>query len=120
LSAQPPLFRIKNLASEKIGHRPLFPSRWTFPSGEIEETDSPVRDAVIREVKEETSLDFFSKEKLGFYESAVNGRHYIALVHLGEWSGAIRLQPEEISEHKFFTFKENQSFDCGVCVSRSD
>jgi ADP-ribose pyrophosphatase YjhB (NUDIX family) len=79
-----------------------------------------VRDAVIREVKEETSLDFFSKEKLGFYESAVNGRRYIAFVHLGEWSGAIRLQPEEISEHKFFTFKENQSFDCGVCVSRSD
>lgn len=101
----------KLLLLKRVASASLFPNHWTFPSGGIEETDPSISAAVIREVKEETNLDFVPREKFGFFESIVNGKRYIALVHLGEWSGTIHLQPEEIAEYKFFTFGEIESLD---------
>lgn len=83
-----------------------FPGHWTFPSGGIEETDSSVRDTVIREVKEETNIDFLPNRRWNFYESTANGKRYFALIHLGEWSGEIRAQETEVAEWGFFTYKE--------------
>lgn len=101
----------KILLLKRASSAKLFPNHFTFPSGGIEETDASVENAVTREVKEETGLDFVPKEKFGFYESVVSDKRYLALVHLGKWSGTITLQPEEISEHNFFTFEETHSLD---------
>lgn len=99
----------KILLLKRVDSASLFPSCFTFPSGGIEETDISIREAVIREVKEETNLDFTPKEKFGFYESIIDSKRYLALVHLGEWSGKIKIQPEEVSEYNFFSFEETQS-----------
>ena len=89
----------------------LYPGRWTFPSGGIEETDRSIQDTVIREVKEEVGLTFAPTKKFGFYESVANGKRYFALVHLGEWSGEIKLQEKEAVEWRFFTYEETSSLD---------
>lgn len=96
----------KILLLKRSSSASLYPDHWTFPSGGIEETDASARETVIREVREETGIDFAPTEKLGFYESVVDGKRYFALVHLGVWSGNIQLQPEEIQEYRFCTSNE--------------
>lgn len=88
-----------------------YPGCWTFPSGKIEETDLSIADTVIREVREEVGLDFIPYKKWGFYQSLYNGKRHIALIHLGEWSGSVKLQKEEASDWRFFTYKETLSLD---------
>lgn len=89
----------------------LYPNHWTFPSGGVEESDLSIKDTVMREVKEETNLEFTPKEKLGFYETVIDEKRYFALVHLGSWTGEISLQPEEVSEYKFFSFQETEKLE---------
>jgi len=101
----------KLLLLKRASNASTFPDHWTFPSGGIEETDASIKDTVIREVKEEVNLDFTPTKKLSFYESFTNGKRYIALVHLGEWTGEIKLQEEEVSERKFFTYEETKSLE---------
>jgi ADP-ribose pyrophosphatase YjhB (NUDIX family) len=96
----------KILLIKRSTHASTFPGHWTFPSGGIEETDPSVKDAVVREVKEEVGLSFIPTAAWKFYESITNGKRYLALVHLGEWSGEIILQKSEASEWKFFTYAE--------------
>lgn len=101
----------KILLIKRAAHVSTYPNHWTFPSGGIEETDTSIRNAVIREVKEEVNLDFTPTKKFGFYETVTNGKRYVALVHLGEWSGEIKLQAEEVSEWHFFTHEETKRLE---------
>ncbi len=98
----------KLLLLKRAGHVLNYPGHWTFPSGGVEETDSSIRDTVIREVKEEVGLDFIPTKKWNFYESIANGKRYVALIHLGVSSGKIKLQKEEVSAWQFFTYKETK------------
>jgi len=84
----------------------LFPDHWTFPSGSVEDSDLSIECASVREVKEETGLDFVSKWKLGFYESHAGGKRHFALVHVGEVTGEIMLQETEVQSHGWFTYTE--------------
>lgn len=99
------------LLIKRADHVLNYPGHWTFPSGGIEETDPSIYDAVIREVVEETGLNFIPTKKWNFYESVLNGKRYVALVHLGKWSGKIKLQNEEVSECQFFTYKETKQLN---------
>lgn len=86
----------------------LYPNYWTFPSGGIEDTDADVQSAVLREVKEETGLDFICKQPFGFYESHVDGKRYFALVHIGEGVGHIHLQESEVKAYRWVTYAQTQ------------
>lgn len=96
----------KILLLRRASDAKLFPNYWTFPSGGIEETDPSAEQAVIREVKEETSLDFKPSQKLGFYESIADNKRHFALVHLGSWSGKINRQESEVSDFRWCTYDE--------------
>lgn len=96
----------KILLLRRSSNAKLFPNCWTFPSGGIEETDPSTEHAVIREVKEETSLDFKPSEKFRFYESVAGNKRHFALVHLGSWKGEIRTQDAEISEYKWCSYNQ--------------
>ena len=65
-----------------------------------------ILDCGVREVKEETGLDFTPKKKFGFYESHVGGRRYFALVYLGVCRGEIELQKSEVQDFKWASYKE--------------
>jgi len=87
------------------------PNFWTFPAGGIDNTDASIEDCVVREVKEEVNLDFIPKEKLNFYESIVNSKRIISLVFLGDWSGNIKFQEEEVVDACFFSYNETKNLD---------
>ncbi len=100
------IHRKKILLLKRSIQAKLFPEYWTFPSGGIEDTDTSTEAAVIREVKEETGLDFTPMKKLGFYESHAGEKRHFALVHLGVWKGDILLQEAEIQEYCWVNYKE--------------
>jgi 8-oxo-dGTP pyrophosphatase MutT (NUDIX family) len=83
-----------------------YPNHWTFPSGGIEETDADVRAALLREVKEETGLDFICTKAFGFYESHAGGKRHFALVHIGAGVGKIKIQESEVKAYRWVTYTE--------------
>lgn len=96
------------LLTKRTPNLKRFPDYWTFPAGGIDETDESVEACVMREVKEETGLDFKPTKKLNFYESHADGERIISLVFLGEWEGEMRPEPKEVSEAKFFTYQQTK------------
>lgn len=81
------------------------PGEWTFPAGGIEPSDHSVEEAVKREVKEETNLDFIVTEKFKFYDNILDGKRYFALIHLGTHSGDLEINHESI-EARWFSYQE--------------
>jgi nucleoside triphosphatase len=72
------------LGKKGLGIGP-YPDAWHFPGGGIRLEEESVEDAVKREVKEETGLDVFSLEKVGFEEDFKPNKrnemtHYVFLV----------------------------------------
>jgi ADP-ribose pyrophosphatase YjhB (NUDIX family) len=96
-----------------------FPNFWTFPAGHLEETDKTMKDTVIRELKEEVNLDFIPKSKLGFYETTYENKRIFSLVFLGEWSGEIKRQEDEVSEVGWFTYEETKDLQIAFCYKEA-
>ena len=92
-----------------------FPNFWTFAAGHLKETDKTMEDTVIRELKEEVNLDFIPKSKLGFYETIDENQRIFSLVFLGEWSGEIKCQEDEVSEVGWFTYEETKDLEIAFC-----
>jgi 8-oxo-dGTP pyrophosphatase MutT (NUDIX family) len=106
----------KILLAQRTPTAPLFPSCWTFPGGKAEEGETP-EETAVRETKEETNLNFVPKKlfRTSHYQDRLMYRY------LGEWSGDIRLQEDELSDFGWFTFTESIdlafAFDYRLMVS---
>jgi ADP-ribose pyrophosphatase YjhB (NUDIX family) len=83
-----------------------YPNHWTFPSGGRENQDGSIEETAIREVKEETGMDFIVEKKFNFYDLILNNKHVFSLVHIGGVTGEIQLQPDEAIDYGWFTYKE--------------
>lgn len=83
----------------------IFPGYWTLPSGKGE-NDETSRETVIREVREETGLDFTPTEL--FHHSSVEylGEKLKTHRFLGSYSGDIVLQEEECDGYAWFVYSE--------------
>jgi 8-oxo-dGTP diphosphatase len=83
-----------------------FPGDWCLPGGHIEAYEK-VRNAAIREVKEETGLDF-DAQFFGCFDEIIPEReiHAVVCVFSGEGQGEIAIQPGEVSETRWFTLAE--------------
>jgi ADP-ribose pyrophosphatase YjhB (NUDIX family) len=84
----------------------LYPGCWACPGGKAETGETP-EENVIREVKEETNLNFKPTELL--LTSYQEGRKMFRF--LGTWSGEIILQEEEVVDYGWFTFDEALRLD---------
>src|SRR5215216_1958204 len=86
-----------------------YKSFWCLPGGHIDRYES-ARAAVIREVQEETNLEFVAKW-FGYFDEIIpeSDIHAIVLVFLGPGLGEMRLQPDEVSEIGWFTVDEAQA-----------
>jgi len=97
------------------GHHP-FRGTWTLPGGHIEEGEAD-EEAIIREVKEETSLGF-KPEYFGSYEECFEELGWFAYVSIfkGEFKGEIdmkKVDPEEILDIKWTSFNELKDLKIG-------
>jgi len=89
-----------------------FSGYWTFPAGRIKSTDPSLEATAVREVKEETNLDFVPEKRFNFYESHGYGKRFISLIHLGTWTGEVKiLRLEEVSQFGWFTYEETKTLD---------
>jgi len=79
---------------------------WCLPGGHVERNEK-VEDAVKREVKEETDLNFKPKF-FKYYDEIIPGInwHAVSLFFIGEAKGKIRTNKQEVKKFKWFSQKE--------------
>ena len=96
----------KILLLQRSNYTQHYAGYWGCPGGRAEIGET-AEENVIREVKEECNLDFTPTEiiKTGFWQD----RKYYRF--LGNWSGEIQLQEEEVAAFNWFTFSEAINLD---------
>ena len=83
-----------------------FKDQWCIPGGHIEKYES-TRNAIIREVKEETGLNFNPQFFGSFDEILPNENiHAVVSVYIGEGVGKVVPQPSEVKEIQWLTLAE--------------
>ena len=78
-----------------------FKGRWCLPGGHIEKNE-PAKDAVVREVREETGLRFEARFFDYFDEIIPPAIHQVVLAFAGPASGQIAFDPDEVTEIRWF------------------
>ena len=91
----------KILLTKRSNYTGAFPGCWTCRGGRADEGET-AKDAVVREVKEEIGLDFKPTEL--FAKGKWKDRDLNRF--LGEWSGKIKFQQDEITKFGWFTYKQ--------------
>ncbi len=85
-----------------------FPHYWTLPAGRWEAWENH-KEIVVREVKEETGLDFIPTK---LYHEAENENSWeMTHVHRFLWtySGEIKIQEEEVDGYAWYTYEETKT-----------
>ena len=78
----------------------VFPLCWTVPGGRSEDGEKP-EETVVREVKEETHLDFIPTKM--YYRSTWEDRDCFRF--LGTFSGEVKIDTVEVLEHGWFSYE---------------
>ena len=88
-----------------------FKGYWCIPGGHIEQDEDAVN-AVIREVKEETNLDFVPRF-LSYLDEIFPERntHNVVLLFQGEASGEAKAEPAEVTEMEWFPVADALKMD---------
>lgn len=96
----------KILLLQRSNYTQHYAGYWGCPGGRAELGET-AEENVIREVKEECNLDFIPTKivKTGIWQDRKFYRF------LGNWSGEIRIQEEEVIDFNWFTFNEALKLD---------
>lgn len=84
------------------------PGTWAFPGGYVETKETPKQTAV-REVKEETGLDFNPIKE--FYEEAFEDK--MIYKFLGHAIGKVKIQEAEVLDCGWFSYEEAMKLELG-------
>ena len=97
-----------------------FKGQWCLPGGHIDPFE-PAREAIIREVQEETGLDF-DPRFLGYFDEIIpeRGIHAVVIVFSGFGTGSLSKQEDEVMDIRWFSMHEARSlplaFDHGTIL----
>ena len=88
-----------------------FKGYWCIPGGHIEQDEDAVT-AVVREVKEETNLDFVPRF-LSYLDEIFPERntHNVVLLFQGEAAGEAKAEPAEVTDMEWFPVAEALKMD---------
>ena len=91
----------KILLLQRSNYTEMYAGYWGCPGGRAEKGETAEQN-VIREVKEECNLNFAPTKiiKTGIWQE----RNYYRF--LGNWSGEIKIQEEEVSDYNWFSFEQ--------------
>lgn len=89
-----------------------FKNFWCIPGGHVEQDEKAV-DALIREVKEETSLDIIHPEFLGYLDEIFPERniHNVVLLFHGRAFDEAKADPAEVADIGWFSLSEVLKMD---------
>ena len=98
----------KILLVKRSGYTTTYPHVWACPGGRGNKGETPEQ-VTIREIKEELSIDFKPTKlfSIGQHKTRKTYRY------LGEFTGEIIPNKEEITEYNFFTYKEAKKLEFG-------
>ncbi len=90
------------LLTKRASRLSSFPGTWVIPGGHVEQFE-PRDQAIIREVKEETGLDF-QPTLFGVYDEIIEARgiHAVVSVYAGPGEGEMIADEHEVSEIGWF------------------
>jgi 8-oxo-dGTP diphosphatase len=86
-----------------------FKDQWCLPGGHIDANEKAF-DAVVREAKEETGLEF-EPEFITYFDEIVPERewHAVVLAFAGKGTGELAAQEREVTDIDWFTLEEARS-----------
>jgi 8-oxo-dGTP diphosphatase len=86
-----------------------FKGKWCLPGGHIDQNE-PAKEAIVREVKEETGLDF-DAQFLGYFDEIIpkHNIHAVVIVFKGHGSGKVDAFVDEVADISWFSVDEAQS-----------
>ena len=100
----------KILLLKRSNYTPSFPWYWTVPWGR-QDAGEIAKQTVIREVKEETNLDFVPTK---LFQTSVTENSW-EQIHshrfLWEFSWEVKIQEEEADDYGWFTYEESKKLD---------
>ena len=88
-----------------------FKGQWCLPGGHINQYE-PTKEAIVREVKEETGLDFKARF-FSYFDEIIpeHDIHAVVLVFAGHGRGEISIQEDEVTDIRWFSIEETRSLD---------
>lgn len=94
------------LLTQRSNNLHNFPGAWVLPGGHVEEYERR-ETAVIREVKEETGLNFHPT-LFGVYDEIIEERniHAVVTVYVGPCDGEINTDEREVSNSGWYTLDD--------------
>lgn len=95
----------------KRNNTSAFNGYWALPGGKIDDGENP-EETIVREVKEETNLDFEPKHFFRDYKEHFSQYGWDAdvKIFLGEYSGSVRGN-EESSDINWFSYNEIENMN---------
>ena len=94
----------------KRGYDP-YHGYWSLPGGHIDRNET-AEHAAVREVKEETNLDF-TPTFVRYFDEIIPERniHAVVIVFVGPGTGTVKPQPEEVTDISWFDLGTAQSLE---------
>ena len=95
-----------------------FKGQWCLPGGHIDQNEK-ASDAVIREAKEETGLEF-EPEFITYFDEIVPELdwHAVVLVFAGKGTGELAAQEREVTDIGWFSLEEARSLSLAFVHNR--
>jgi len=93
------------LLLKRSNYTKAFPHHWTIPGGRWENGENP-EEIVVREILEETSLNFTPTKLYNITEQENSGEMTLSHRFLGKWEWEVQIQQEEADGYGWFTYKE--------------
>ena len=105
----------KILILQRAGYMKRFPGKWGFVGGSVEKKDSSVKEAAIREIKEETGIELTKNEQANmeyFDKQEHEGENGETVSDTEYWLVKLDTTPEiKISkEHRRYEWVDEESF----------
>jgi len=105
----------KYLLLKRYSSSKFFPSLWDFPGGKIEPEEN-ITEALIREAREETSLDIIPQEKVADFDYIENDVPvHFQIFSVESFSGDIRLSQDH-SEFVWLSERDLSKYDLAAIV----
>ena len=88
----------------KRGREPL-KGRWSIPGGKMDFGET-VRDAALRELKEETGVTAQITKLIDVVDSIMDGQHYVLIDFEAEWVSGEPVAADDAADARFFPLAE--------------
>ncbi|MBT5021301.1 NUDIX hydrolase [Candidatus Woesearchaeota archaeon] len=103
---------VKNiLLCKRASTEPRFPGCWGCPAGRRDNQEESFEEIAVREVNEETGLEFNIGSLFGIYGMQLDDRKVITHLFLGDFSGEICFDFDEVEDCKWLTYSEAKKLE---------